>query len=226
MTIVPSIRLSNWLKLNGFSTAPFMVKELELDNFLEMAKKSHPRKDEIYWNDWALYTIRSRQLYRPPVKLPESITIPPKENNIRDTIWRIIVVFLLSLIAINSFGQVPHDPITLRSDDEGSALSGSTRQSGIYIIDCVGAGITCTWSGSTLDISVGGGGSTHDILSATHTDSTAAAVSRGSIIVGDVTPKWIELIIGANLRVLASDGTDATWIVLTASHIPDARSNL
>src|SRR3990167_1623640 len=38
------------------------------------------------------------------------------------------------------------------------------------------------------------GGATHDILSATHTDSTAATVVRGDIMIGSgATPKWTRL---------------------------------
>jgi len=40
----------------------------------------------------------------------------------------------------------------------------------------------------------------HDLLSAYHGDTLAAAVSRGSIIVGDSTPDWAELVIGVPTR--------------------------
>lgn len=53
---------------------------------------------------------------------------------------------------------------------------------------------------------------THAMLSATHSDSAASAVTRGSIIVANVTPAWAELNIGAANRVLGSDGTDAAWV--------------
>lgn len=56
-------------------------------------------------------------------------------------------------------------------------------------------------------------GITHNLLSATHPDTLAASVVRGDIIVGNATPKWSRLPIGANGTVLASDGTDATWQV-------------
>lgn len=52
---------------------------------------------------------------------------------------------------------------------------------------------------------------THALLSATHTDTAAAGVSQGSIIVGNATPAWSELVIGAANRVLRSDGTNALW---------------
>lgn len=57
-----------------------------------------------------------------------------------------------------------------------------------------------------------GGGASHDVLSATHSDTDPAAVSRGSIIVGDATPEWSELTIGAASSVLQSDGTDLAYV--------------
>ena len=51
----------------------------------------------------------------------------------------------------------------------------------------------------------------HNLLSATHPDTTAAGVSRGSLVVGNLTPKWVELVLGAAGKVLTSDGTDAVW---------------
>jgi hypothetical protein len=55
------------------------------------------------------------------------------------------------------------------------------------------------------------GGSAHTLLSATHTDTVAQTVSRGSLIYGNSTPAWDELVIGAANRVLRSDGTDVSW---------------
>ena len=52
----------------------------------------------------------------------------------------------------------------------------------------------------------------HDMLSAAHSDTTPAAVSGGSLIVGDGNSgKWIELVLGASGRGLVSDGSDAVW---------------
>lgn len=53
---------------------------------------------------------------------------------------------------------------------------------------------------------------THEILSATHTDSTAAAVARGDIITGQgATPKWVKLVKGGAGAFLTGDGTDVAW---------------
>jgi hypothetical protein len=58
---------------------------------------------------------------------------------------------------------------------------------------------------------------THNLLSATHGDVLAATATRGSIILGNSTPAWSALAVGAAARVLRSDGTDASWaqVVLT-----------
>ena len=62
------------------------------------------------------------------------------------------------------------------------------------------------------DANWGGSGSSHAILSATHSDSTAAAVVRGDLMTGQgATPKWQRLALGANGKVLKSDGTDVVW---------------
>jgi len=54
----------------------------------------------------------------------------------------------------------------------------------------------------------------HNILSAQHGDTLAAGVSRGSLIYGNATPKWAELVHpGAASRHLETDGTDIAWQV-------------
>ena len=57
-----------------------------------------------------------------------------------------------------------------------------------------------------------GGISAHAILDGSvHTDSVADGVTRGSLIYGNATPKWDELVIGSTGYILKSDGTDAAW---------------
>jgi hypothetical protein len=55
------------------------------------------------------------------------------------------------------------------------------------------------------------GGLTHNILSATHTDTISGAVAQGDLMVGESTPLWNRLALGADTFVLRSDGTDALW---------------
>ena len=51
----------------------------------------------------------------------------------------------------------------------------------------------------------------HNLLSATHGDTTVTAALRGSIIVGNVTPVWTALALGGIGTFLQSDGTDPLW---------------
>jgi len=52
----------------------------------------------------------------------------------------------------------------------------------------------------------------HNLLSATHGDTTTGTVVRGDIITGQgATPKWTKLAIGSVGKALVSDGTDVVW---------------
>ena len=54
--------------------------------------------------------------------------------------------------------------------------------------------------------------STHALLSATHSDTLAASVARGDVVVGNATPKWARLPVGATAgQYLRTDGTDPGW---------------
>jgi hypothetical protein len=65
-----------------------------------------------------------------------------------------------------------------------------------------------------IQIPAAGAGAPHDILSATHLDSTPAVVSRGSLIYGDATPTWNELVLGGIAgSLLTRNTTDALWTV-------------
>lgn len=59
----------------------------------------------------------------------------------------------------------------------------------------------------------------HNILSSTHSDSTAASVVRGDIIVGSgSTPKWTRLAVGATGSYLAG-GTEPSWQTLNQAAV-------
>lgn len=64
----------------------------------------------------------------------------------------------------------------------------------------------------------------HAILSNTHTDSLAATVVRGDLQIGNATPEWSRVALGAADTFLGSDGTDAAWnntVVTAAAVIAD-----
>jgi len=56
------------------------------------------------------------------------------------------------------------------------------------------------------------GGAAHAILDgSTHSDSVAQGVTRGSLIKGNSTPAWDELVLGISGTYLRSDGNDPSW---------------
>jgi len=61
------------------------------------------------------------------------------------------------------------------------------------------------------DDSGGDGMSQTNLLSYWHDDTLAASVSEGSLILGNATPAWSELGIGASSSYLISNGTTAVW---------------
>lgn len=71
---------------------------------------------------------------------------------------------------------------------------------------------------------------THTLLSASHTDTLASAVTRGSVIVGNSTPAWAELTPSGAGQVLTFDGTDTVWTTassgLTALNASNISSGL
>jgi len=67
-------------------------------------------------------------------------------------------------------------------------------------------------TGAEVLSDIGGAGGTHALLDGSIADDTVAQdVTRGSIIYGNSTPAWDELVIGAADTFLGSDGTDASY---------------
>ena len=55
-------------------------------------------------------------------------------------------------------------------------------------------------------------GSAHPLLGVSgHSDTVDDTVSRGSIIIGNSTPAWDELVVGSAGSILRTDGTDVSW---------------
>lgn len=110
---------------------------------------------------------------------------------------------------------------TWQATDVGIAYGGtgqSTAQLAINALSAV-SGATNehvltkdTGTGNALWKATGGGVAAHAILDGSiHTDSVADAVTRGSIIYGNATPKWDELVVGVADTFLGSDGTDISY---------------
>src|SRR3990167_11444938 len=65
------------------------------------------------------------------------------------------------------------------------------------------------WTKVLLDGDVTGG--SHTILSATHTDTVAAAVVRGDLMIGNSTPAWARVAGVANAVPQFTTGGDTAW---------------
>lgn len=55
------------------------------------------------------------------------------------------------------------------------------------------------------------GGPTHNLLSATHTDTLAAAVVRGDMVVGNATPLWARVALGTAGQLWTNNAVDPSW---------------
>lgn len=103
-----------------------------------------------------------------------------------------------------------HTDTVAQTVSRGSLIYGNTTPAWDELV--IGAaGRVLTSDGTDVSWQPPSGGTTHDILSATHTDSVANAVTRGSLIYGNATPKWDELVLSTIGQVLYSNGTDAAW---------------
>lgn len=101
---------------------------------------------------------------------------------------------------------------TLLKTVSGTTLTAKTLKQG--------SGITLT--NNADDVTIASTGGSNALLDgSSHTDTVAQTVSRGSLIYGDQTPKWNELVIGASGTVLRSNSTDAAWTALVAGDLPN-----
>lgn len=100
----------------------------------------------------------------------------------------------------------------LTKHGSGTAILGATVNLGTIV-----AGQILQYDGAAWVNAAPGAASAHDLLSATHTDTLAAAVSEGSLLIGNAAPKWSELVIGAANTVLRSNGTTASWSAVALS---------
>ena len=88
-----------------------------------------------------------------------------------------------------------------------------------YILKWDAGGGNWTWEADQT----GGAGTTHELLSATHTDTTTGTVLRGDLITGQgASPTWTRLTKGTSGQYLRSDGTDLAWSGLLDSDIPSS----
>lgn len=93
---------------------------------------------------------------------------------------------------------------------QGFSVTPNTPNGGdAYVFDAV--------VGEFVPSGVQGSVATHALLDSTvHTDTVTQAPTQGSIIIGNATPDWDELVLGTVEFVLFSDGTDVIYTRLGA----------
>jgi len=85
----------------------------------------------------------------------------------------------------------------------------------VYLCNSAGTGWNLIGDG-------GAGGTNHNLLSATHTDTVSGTVLRGDLVVGQTaTPTWQRLALGASATFLRSNATDALWAAIADADVPD-----
>ena len=115
--------------------------------------------------------------------------------------------------------------VYLGPSGSGGSSSPLTTNGDVYYYNGGNARLPIGSAGQVLTVSGGfpvwsapGGGTTHNLLSATHTDTTIGTVARGDVITGQTaTPAWTRLALGAANRYLKSDGTDLIYSTNAAS---------
>ena len=104
-----------------------------------------------------------------------------------------------------------HSDTTPAAVARGGLMVGQTATPKWQQLTVGTAGQVLTSNGTDAAWATPAAAGAHNFLSATHTDTAAAAAVRGDVIVANSTPAWSRLAIGTNGQVLTSNGTDAAW---------------
>lgn len=115
--------------------------------------------------------------------------------------------------SVNAVTILP-DGVTYLTIDGAASLVLAGKEGVNLLVPDVGTNIHLVARSSS------GGGTPHMFLSATHTDTVAAAPVFGDIIVSNVTPAWTKLPVGAVSTYLRSNGTNPVYSAILAADIP------
>lgn len=97
-----------------------------------------------------------------------------------------------------------------------------TASDGMLVYDTTTTKINARENGAWVEFALAGAApATHALLSASHSDTVAATVVRGDLVVGNATPAWARFALGATDKYLRSNGTDPAWADVTELGLVD-----
>ena len=176
--------LREWLQNAGmkeFVHRPFVVDDAEQARLEAEARAQH--SEESTGKIWARGVGRALALKlsrekRSKETIEQAKTFKPALwdwGRIVDRVLRVLIIGLLLLIFLLGIplrGEAQRRSLRVQWKDEGSILG--TRGGGnLWIIDCTGAGLTCTISGATITIDgSAGSGAQHQVDGVNVTDNT------------------------------------------------------
>jgi hypothetical protein len=119
--------------------------------------------------------------------------------------------FVASSVAGHDILSASHTDSTAGAVVAGDLIYGDNTPKWVRLAHGSDGDVLTLASGLPSWAAPAGGGGAHALLSATHSDTLAAAVARGSLVYGNATPKWAALAVGSAGQVITTDGTDAAW---------------
>ncbi len=136
-------------------------------------------------------------------------------------------ILLILLLSFHAFGKIVHDNLNMAADGATIIWRNNSQAFTIAASPTMSESVNYIWpaadataggqallsdAAGVLSFGVPTTSASHDLMSATHTDTTnGTPPARGSMIVGNATPLWAEFVLGANQTVWVSDGTDPSW---------------
>lgn len=105
------------------------------------------------------------------------------------------------------------------------AGQGTTGTTGMLLYDSTSGTLKYNNGSGWNELSTGGGTS-HAVLSSTHSDTLAGTVIRGDVLYGNSTPKWARLAVGTTGQVLQTNGTDVSWGAIAVGSITLATGSI
>jgi hypothetical protein len=140
-------------------------------------------------------------------------------NSVTTTTHTHAITGFLTTVTAHNILSATHGDSTVGSATAGDIIYADANPKWTKLAKATDGWVLTLVSGLPAWAVAATGGGNHDLLSATHTDTTASAVVRGDIIIGTgASPKWDNLSVGASTTYL-NGGTEPNWKIPIAADI-------